>query len=258
MLYTVVMLCIESLNFYLLLNSSVNAPIVASNSACIVFLPDDDNMSSEIPWLSDTSRIESLGFSHRCVESHPIDIQCRPIRNAIIGSGQTFRNANEFWDIVYMMSLPGRFLYRFKKNNLKQMSVVFTIEKCPWRITCRPISSSKVVQVHTFKIGHNHSLYDVASSQPSIKDKRVSKMIDDVIRSTLDYQPRQICKDFVRQHGLRLSYNQAWNLKEKAKERIYGIPKNYYKLLPWMCERIFQTNPGIIVELTHSNDGHFE
>ena len=44
----------------------------------------------------------------------------------------------------------------------------------------------------------------------------------------------------------------------KAKEQIYGIPKNYYKLLPWMCERIFQTNPGIIVELTHSNDGHFE
>ena len=25
-----------------------------------------------------------------------------------------------------------------------------------------------------------------------------------------------------------------------------------------MCERIVQTNPGTIVELTHSNDGHFE
>ena len=47
-------------------------------------------------------------------------------------------------------------------------------------------------------------------------------------------------------------------MKEKAKERIYGIPKNYYKLLPWMCERIVQTNFVIIVELTHSNDGHFE
>ena len=42
------------------------------------------------------------------------------------------------------------------------------------------------------------------------------------------------------------------------KERIYGIPKNYYKLLPWMCEKIVQTNPRTIVELTHSNDGHFE
>ena len=46
-------------------------------------------------------------------------------------------------------------------------------------------------------------------------------------------------------------------MKEKAKERIYEIPKNYYKLLSWTCERIVQTNLGIIVELRHSNDGHF-
>ena len=56
-----------------------------------------------------------------------------------------------------MMSLVGRFWYRLKKNNLKQMSIVCTIEKCPWRITCRAISSANVVQVHTFEIGHNHS-----------------------------------------------------------------------------------------------------
>ena len=117
------------------------------------------------------------------------------------------------------------------------MSVVCTIEKFPWRITCRAIGSANDVQVHTFEIGHNHSLDDVASSQPSITAKRVSKMID-VIHSTPNYQPYQICKDFVKQHGLRFSYNQAWHLKEKRKERINGIPKNYYKLLPWMCERI--------------------
>ena len=66
----------------------------------------------------------------------------------------------------------------------------------------------------------------------------MSKVNDDVMRSTPDYQAHQICKDFIRQHGLRLLYNQAWNLKEKAKERVYGIPKNYYKLLHWMCKRI--------------------
>ena len=217
---------------YHLLNSNVNTLIVASNSACIISSLDDDNKPSEIPWLSDKPRIESLGFSHRCVESHPIDIHYKPIQNVIIGSRQTFHNGNEFRDAVYMMSLVGRFRYRFKKNNSKQMSVVCAIEKFPWRITCRAIGSAKVVQVHTFEIGHNHSLDDLASSQPSIRAKCVSKMIDDVKRSTPDYQPRQICKDFVKQHGLRLSCNQAWYLKEKAKERIYRILKKYYKLLP--------------------------
>ena len=42
------------------------------------------------------------------------------------------------------------------------------------------------------------------------------------------------------------------------KEQINGIPKYYYKLLPWMCERIFQTNPSSVVELTHSSDGNFQ
>ena len=47
-------------------------------------------------------------------------------------------------------------------------------------------------------------------------------------------------------------------MKEKAKEHIYRLPKNYYKLLSWMCERMVATNPGSIVELSYSDDGHFE
>ncbi|KAL6328039.1 hypothetical protein AAG906_033307 [Vitis piasezkii] len=50
----------------------------------------------------------------------------------------------------------------------------------------------------------------------------------------------------------------AWKMKEKAKECIYGLPKNYYKLLPWMCERMLATNPGLSVELSYSNYGYFE
>ena len=56
-------------------------------------------------------------------------------------------------------------------------------------------------------------------------------MIDDVIRSNLDYSLCQICKDFHRQYGMQLNYCQAWNLKEKAKERIHGVPQCSYKLL---------------------------
>ena len=57
---------------------------------------------------------------------------------------------------------------------------------------------------------------------------------------------------------MRLTYCQVWKIKEKAKKRIYGQPNNYYKLLRWMCERIVQSNPGSVVELTYSSDGHFE
>ena len=38
--------------------------------------------------------------------------------------------------------------------------------------------------------------------------------------------------------GCHLTYVQACHIKEKAKEIIYGQPKNFYKLLPYMCVRI--------------------
>ena len=39
----------------------------------------------------------------------------------------------------------------------------------------------------------------------------------------------------VREHGMLLTYVQAWHIKEKAKKRIYGQPNNFYKLLPLTC-----------------------
>ena len=92
--------------------------------------------------------------------------------------------------------------------------------------------ASHLVQVHTFVNEHRHTVDDIVSSQPLVRCNRVSMVIDDVIRCTPEYMPRQICKDLVREHGVRLTYVQAWYIEEKAKEIIYGQPKNFYKLLP--------------------------
>ncbi|RVW94875.1 hypothetical protein CK203_034615 [Vitis vinifera] len=173
-------------------------------------------------------------------------------------SGHTFPNAAKFRDVVYLMSIASRFRYHFKRNSTKHMTIVCTVTKCPWKVTARAIGDLNIVQVHTFHNHHNHSLEDVVVCQPLVRSNRASLLIDDVIRSTPDYQPRQICKDFQRQHGMQLTCLQLWNIKEKANERIYREPKYYYRLLPWMCEKMVATNPGSIAELGHSSDGHFE
>ncbi|RVW15859.1 hypothetical protein CK203_073116 [Vitis vinifera] len=54
------------------------------------------------------------------------------------------------------------------------------------------LGDSNIVQVHTFRNVHNHCLEDVALSQPLVRSTRASLVIDDVIRSTPEYQPRQI------------------------------------------------------------------
>ncbi|KAL6322753.1 hypothetical protein AAG906_018634 [Vitis piasezkii] len=66
------------------------------------------------------------------------------------------------------------------------MTVVCTIEDCPWKITARAIGDSNIVQ-------------------PLVRSTRASLVIDDVIRSTPEYQPRQICSIHVTMLRLALS-----------------------------------------------------
>ena len=96
-------------------------------------IPSPVTISSPIDMGSprNTSRIESLGFTHRCAESHLNELQTMRFSNAVLDSGQTFRNASEFRDVMYLMSLVGRFRYRFKKNTPQRMSLVCTIDNSP-------------------------------------------------------------------------------------------------------------------------------
>ena len=72
--------------------------------------------------------------------------------------------------------------------------------------------------MHTFINEHSHTVDDVVASQPFVRSNRASMVIDEVIRFTLEYQPQKICKDFIREHGMRLT----WQMKKKVKERIHG------------------------------------
>ncbi|KAL6347558.1 hypothetical protein AAG906_026083 [Vitis piasezkii] len=173
--------------------------------------------------------MQSRGFHQRCAESHVGPLESSRFESAILGSGHTFSTANEFWDAIYLM------------NCLKHMTVICVVEGCPWKVTACAVGRTKIVQVHIFRNEHNHSLKDMSISEPTVPY----------------YLPRQICKDFRRQYGMELNYCQAWNLKEKAKERIHGVPQCSYKLLPWLCTRLIETNPGTIAEYRCSDDGHF-
>ena len=53
-----------------------------------------------------------------------------------------------------------------------------------------------------------------------VNSKRGSVIVEDVFRTTPDYLPHQICKDFSHDHGVEITYSQAWHIKEKAKELL--------------------------------------
>ncbi|RVW12449.1 hypothetical protein CK203_110436 [Vitis vinifera] len=207
--------------------------------------------------VNDDNTIQRHEVASRCIEFEAIPPVSSTLGKAISGSGQIFTNADEFRNALYLTSLAGQFNYKFKRNSLKHMTACCTAGGCPWKITARGVGATKIVRVHTFENKHNHSAQEESSSVPALRPNKAALVIDDMIRANPDYLPRQICEDFERQHGVKLTYNQAWKCKEKAKERIFGLPHNSYKLLPWLCKQLMETNSGTIAEWTSSDKGNF-
>ncbi|XP_059599268.1 uncharacterized protein LOC132255235 [Vitis vinifera] len=189
----------------------------------------------------------SRGFASRCADSEYTPLESNRFREAILGSGHTFKNADEFRNAIYQMSLAGRFQYKYNKNSPTHMSVKCSVEDCPWKITAHAVEGNEILRVYTYQVNHNHIAQDECSSKVRVSSKRGAVVVEDVFRTTPEYLPRQICKDFERDHGVQLTYNQAWHLKEKAKERVYGSPRASYAYLPWSlqaivhCPRIFNS-----------------
>ncbi|WKA06497.1 hypothetical protein VitviT2T_024393 [Vitis vinifera] len=199
----------------------------------------------------------SRGFASRCADTEYTPLESNRFREAILGSGHTFKNADEFRNAIYQMSLAGRFQYKYNKNSPTHMSVKCSVEDCPWKITAHAVEGNQILRVYTYQVNHNHIAQDECSSKVRVSSKRGAVVVEDVFRTTPEYLPRQLCKDFERDHGVQLTYNQAWHLKEKAKERVYGSPRASYAYLPWLCHRLREINPGTIAEYT-SHEGHFK
>ncbi|WJZ99969.1 hypothetical protein VitviT2T_018371 [Vitis vinifera] len=199
----------------------------------------------------------SRGFASCCANSEYTPLESNRFREVILGSGHTFKNADEFRNAIYQMSLARRFQYKYKKNSPTHMSVKCSVEDCPWKITTHAVEGNEILRVYTYQVNHNHIAQDECSSKVRVSSKRGVVVVEDVFRTTPEYLPRQICKDFERDHGVQLTYNQAWHLKEKAKEHVYGSPRASYAFLPWLCHRLREINPGTIAEYT-SHEGHFK
>ena len=151
----------------------------------------------------------SRDFASRCADSEYTPLESNRFCEAILGSGHTFKNAYEFQNAIYQMSLAGRFQYKYKKNSPTHMSVKCLIEGCPWKITTHAVEGNEILRVYTYQVNHNHIAQDERSSKVKVSSKRGVVVVEDVFRTTPVYLPRQICKDFECDLGVQLTYNQA-------------------------------------------------
>nr|XP_009764001.1 PREDICTED: uncharacterized protein LOC104215801 [Nicotiana sylvestris] len=71
------------------------------------------------------------------------------------------------------------------------------------------------------------------------------------------YTPKDIQTDMLSEHGVNLSYMQAWRAKEKTLQFLRGDPADSYSKLPKYFYILEETYPGLVVKLKKTADKCF-
>ncbi|KAF5201053.1 Mudr family transposase [Thalictrum thalictroides] len=175
---------------------------------------------------------------------------------AITGVSQRFPNVHEFREALRKYAIAHAFAYKFKKNDSNRVTVTCKSESCPWRIHASRLSTTKLfcikkmIATHTCEGGavtsgtHTHSTW-------------VAGIIKEKLQDSPKYTPKDIIDDIKREYGVELSYYQAWRGKEVAREKLKGSYKEAYSQLPFLCERVLETNPGSFATFSTKDDSSF-
>lgn len=182
---------------------------------------------------------------------------CNDWDNLITGVGQTFNSTKDLRDALHKYAIANRFEYRFVKNESQRLTAECTAENCPWRIHASRTPGNQDFVIKKFVEIHHCDRRAVKDRSRLANQKWVASVIKEKLRESPNYSPKDIANDLHREYGLNLNYSQAWRGKFFAKQELCNSHEEACSQLPWLCERILETNPGSIATLEKLEDSKF-
>ncbi|XP_030539957.2 uncharacterized protein LOC115747803 isoform X2 [Rhodamnia argentea] len=176
--------------------------------------------------------------------------------NTITGIDQRFNSFSEFREALHKYSIAHGFAYRYKKNDSHRVSVKCKSEGCPWRIYASRLATTQLVCIKKMNAEHTCEGATVKAGYRATRGW-VGSIIKEKLKVSPNYRPKDIADDIRREYGIQLNYSQAWRAKEIAREQLQGSYKEAYKLLPFFCDKIKETNPGSFATFTTKEDSSF-
>uniref|UniRef100_A0A5B7AED0 SWIM-type domain-containing protein n=1 Tax=Davidia involucrata TaxID=16924 RepID=A0A5B7AED0_DAVIN len=177
-------------------------------------------------------------------------------KNIITGLDQRFNSVSDFRDALNTYSVAHGFLYTLKENSSKRVNVKCRAEGCPWHIIATRLSTTRLFRIkkmngtHTCEVG-------TTVSRPHASQKLLASIVKEKLQHSPNYRPREIIDEIRHDFGIELAYKQAWRGIETAREELQGSYKEAYNQLPWLCEKILETNPGSVATLITKDDMSF-
>ncbi|XP_075109169.1 uncharacterized protein LOC107782947 [Nicotiana tabacum] len=147
--------------------------------------------------------------------------------------GQVYQDKQTIATAMKHYSVMHKFQFRVKRSSSRSYWLLCVGENCTWHFKATSINDSVMFKVRHFNSQHTCSLMDNTFIQRKPTSMVVGSM---VIPKYSDpktiYTPKDIQIDMLSEHGVNLTYMQAWRAKEKALQFLRGHPADSYNKLP--------------------------
>ncbi|PIA40188.1 hypothetical protein AQUCO_02500113v1 [Aquilegia coerulea] len=159
--------------------------------------------------------------------------------------GQEFPDVETCRRMLKEIAIALHFDLRIVKSDRSRFIAKCSKEGCPWRIHVAKCPGVPTFSVRTLHGEHTcEGVRDLHHQQASVG--WVARSVEARLRDNPQYKPKEILQDIREQHGVAVSYMQAWRGKERSMAAVHGTFEEGYRLLPAYCEQIRKRNPGSI------------
>lgn len=201
----------------------------------------------------------SLSSAIQITPTPRVEMNSTKWKELFIGVGKSFRNADECRQSVFKYSLAHHFSHKYVKNCNEKIIVRCQAKGCEWVMRAYEMCpGSKILIVRSFHDVHKHDAQEDLNINHSTRSKLTSSIIVDSLRDNIDKTPTEIRRDLYREYGVRLNYSQAYWGKRRALLNLEGSPKDSYKLIPWLCDRLKETDQDTVAKWVSTAEDRFE
>ncbi|XP_028802501.1 uncharacterized protein LOC114757588 [Neltuma alba] len=117
---------------------------------------------------------------------------------------------------------------------------------------------TEFLTIRTYKSEHIHHAQDNLIVSHSGRSNLAASIVIDDLRCNVDKSPNEIRKDLYKEYGVQLNYTQAYRVRKRALMELHGQVEDSYKVIPWMCERLIETDPDTVARWEGSDSNRFE
>lgn len=162
--------------------------------------------------------------------------------------GQEFPDVDTCRRTLKDVAIALHFEIRIVKSDRSRFIAKCSKESCPWRVHAAKLPGVPTFTIRTLNADHTcEGVENLHHQQASVA--WVARSVEARIRDNPRYKPKDILHDIRDQHGVAVSYMQAWRGKERSMAALHGTYEEGFKLLPSYCEQIMKTNPGSIASV---------